>query len=250
MTTLIAAAIGGLEALRPTIGTQRGSQVGDLSVWLAEIHPDQSASWWTPQQARRIVLAAALSLSAVGGLWIVVRPGADWFRLAAVAAAIPILAGYLTNLSGETGERTMVAVNLGLGLAMVAALTSLSVLPLRLLDYRLQRKALQVNSIKPQHADRSRLMSRAAVLSTVVLLLGLPVAIQPLVRRYQSYLNPPQAAFARWISPPPPNLWMDFASRFLMGFESASNSRSCNSSGSWMRPIRWLNSCPKLCRWR
>ena len=205
VTTLVAAAIGGLEALRPLLGQDRGEDFAALTLWMDSID-DGPASVW-PIAVRRFVMAIAASLAAVGGLWVVARPGAMWFRLGAVAATVPILAAYLANVSGEASERTTIAVNLGFGLGLVTILTGVSVLPLRMFDFRLQRKSAAAKSAQALQAERSRLVTRASVLCGITAVLVMLLASGPLVRRYESNLRPPATAFAHWISPPPPVVW-------------------------------------------
>jgi len=201
VTTLVAAAIGGLEALRPLLGQDRGEDFAALALWMDSIDVGPASVW--PIAVRRFVMAIAASLAAVGGLWVVARPGAMWFRLGAVAATVPILAAYLANLSGEASGRTTIAVNLGFGLGLVTIVTGVSVLPLRMFDFRLQRKSVAAKSAQALQAERSRLVTRAGVLSGVTAILIVFLASGPLVRRYESNLQPPATAFAHWISPPP-----------------------------------------------
>lgn len=202
VTTLVAAAVGGLEALRPTLA-HGASDRNVLTVWLDSAESGQP--FLSAKNVRQMVMALAVALSALGGMWVVARPGAVWFRLASVAATVPVLAGYLTHLSGDVDERATVAVNLGIGLGLIAVLTGVSVLPLRIFDYRLQRKAAPVGLAKAIPADRSRLMSRAALLGWLVAFVGLAALCSPFIGRLQ--LKPPATAFAHWVSPPPVIDW-------------------------------------------
>ncbi|HZN32468.1 MAG TPA: hypothetical protein VFB80_01570 [Pirellulaceae bacterium] len=190
-TTLIAAAIGGLEALRPAMTQDRSP---DFLFVLGEL-PRR------PQQVREIVLAAAVALSAIGGLWVVARPGAAWFRLGGIALALPVAAVYLAYMTGEADQRTSVAVNLGLGLALVAGLTGLSVLPLRMLDFRLKRPAAAGARSVAAAPKLGQLASRGAAIAVVVALVGLLPFSKPLTRSLMGGLSPPATAFAAWIQP-------------------------------------------------
>ena len=190
-TTLIAAAIGGLEALRPTIVQDRGQ---DFAAFSGEIPR-------TPQQVREIVLAASVALSAIGGLWVVTRPGAAWFRLGAMLLALPIVALYLAYMAAEADQRMLAAVNLGLGLALVAGLTGLTVLPLRLLDYRLKRPAAARASGVAATSLPGRLVSRGAAVAVIVALAAMLPLSKPLSRGVFARLSPPATAFAAWIKP-------------------------------------------------
>jgi hypothetical protein len=192
-TTLIAAAVGGLEALRPTIGGDRAA------VLLGEISRPA-------RQVRELVLGVSVALAAIGGLWVVARPGAIWFRLAAVLATIPVLAGYLTHLAGVTDERTTAAINLALSLAWVAGLTGFTILPLRLLDYRLMRRAKAPAAVRVEAPSKVRQVARwAAVAVAVTFLVIVPVSYWSGTSR-TARKSTPTAIFAAWIQPPRPRI--------------------------------------------
>jgi hypothetical protein len=134
-TTAIAAAIGALEALRPVISATDGGPLLNLTDSLSMSRIVSRA-----QHVREFVLSAAVSAAAVGGLWAMLRPGGTWLRLGGLVALIPVAAAYLAHLSESANDAMIVtAQNLAMGLAAVAGLVAISVLPLRLLGFRLQR---------------------------------------------------------------------------------------------------------------
>ncbi len=199
-TTLIAAAIGVLQWLHPTLST------ADNSEFLLPSPVRTSAReglWITPQTVRQLVMAAAVAAAGVGGVWVVLRPGGMWLRGAALAVSLAMLGVYLPQLSGVPSQRlTEVAVNLTLALASISALTALTVLPLRLLNFRLQRPmaaATSANAAAPA-LDRPRLIRRMAALAGLILLLlgGIPLA-RYLHRSHGQSLESPTQSFAHWV---------------------------------------------------
>jgi hypothetical protein len=216
-TTAIAGGIGALEALRPTLGGSSGSQLIDLRD-LTLLSPSTGR---VAQQTRQLVMSASVALAAIGGMWATLRPGASWLRLAALTGLVPAIGVYLAHLSGGGyGALVASAGSLTCGLAMVAGLTSLSVLPLRLMGFRLQRSASFSVETTVTQPTRRRWIERMAA----VLLLAVAVAAVPLVRELfrrstrDDFRNPnggvlawealapsglqtPMQAFAEWIDP-------------------------------------------------
>jgi hypothetical protein len=145
-TTLIGAAIACLEMLRPT-----------FLVISPEMGNDGFARWLRENQAttvRQCVLSAAVAACSVAALAVVLRPGIAWLRLAILALAIPTICVYLTHLVGETTDSfALRAVELTAALAGPAVLVAITVLPLRLMGYRLMRPlycpATQCGSMVP-----------------------------------------------------------------------------------------------------
>jgi hypothetical protein len=131
-TTLIAVVIGCLEVLRPTV-----------LVVSPEIESDGLARWQLENQAttvRQCVLSAAVAACSVAALAVVLRPGIAWLRLGILAVAIPTIGAYLTHLSGESAESFAVrAMEMTTALAAPAILVAITVVPLRLMGYRLMR---------------------------------------------------------------------------------------------------------------
>jgi hypothetical protein len=217
-TTAIAGGIGVLEALRPTLGSLSRDQLVDMSNFALLTPPSPRVA----QQTRQLVMSASVALAALGGFWAILRPGASWLRLAALVGLILAIGIYLTHLSGA-GDAAFAASagSLACGLAMVAGLSGLSVLPIRLMGFRLQRSTpftLQTSASQP---IRMRWIERTAA----VFLLAAAVAAIPLTRellRRNSFrdvgringgvlawgvttpsgqLQTPMQAFAEWIEP-------------------------------------------------
>jgi hypothetical protein len=132
--TAIAGVIGALEALRPTLSAPNPRQFVDLSnLILFPPFSARNAEW-----IRQIVIVTATVLAGVGASLAVIRPGAVWLRLVAVIVLAPVAGVYLTHLAASAeGYLVTTAVSLGGGLAGVAALCGASVVPLRLMGYRL-----------------------------------------------------------------------------------------------------------------
>jgi hypothetical protein len=121
--------------------------------------------------------------------------------------SLAVLGVYLPHLSGVASDDFRAAsINLALGLGAVAALAGLTVLPLRLLDFRLQRRAKSVAPAAAAQAkaeDRSGRVGRAAALLGLLILVvgGIPLANR-LHRSYAPAIQSPSQALARWIQPP------------------------------------------------
>jgi hypothetical protein len=215
-TTLIAAGIGGLEALRPALGTMSRDQFIDSSDLLIMT----PLSITQGQQLRQFVMAASVALAALGGVWAILRPGASWLRLAALAGLISAISAYLTHLSnGATDLFITAAESLAIGFAGVAAVAGASVLPLRLMGFRLQRKARAIAAPAVVQSFQRRWIERIAA----VILLGLSVTTIPWTReqmrrsqcanytringgvmswgiiRNSNELVPPLNAFGEWV---------------------------------------------------
>lgn len=198
-TTLIAAAIGVLEWLRPTLSTVN-MELGYV-VWFRQATPDEGAAhyWQSPQGVRQAVLAVVIAASALGGVWIVLRPGAIWLRLAALGVLTPLVALYLTHVSDvPKSEVVGDVVSLAYSFALIAALAGLTALPLRLMGFRLGRRAKREVAVVARPIERQRLVERAAaVLGLLLLALTAPLA-GILIARFGAGLEPPSEAFAQW----------------------------------------------------
>ena len=155
-TTLVAIVIGCLEMLRPA-----------MLVVPAETSYDQMVVWLLENQAadrmqstvRQWVLSIAVAAGAVAALATVLRPGPVFLRLAVLVAAIPALASYLTHIAGTSAEEfSRQAFELTAALAAPAALVAISLLPLRLMGYRLMRPlccpATKCVSMVPSERER------------------------------------------------------------------------------------------------
>jgi hypothetical protein len=203
-TTLIAATIGGLEALRPTLRSAGDSGARLFALIDGRQLPPAAPEWASPRFARQSVMAAGVAFCALGGFWILLRPGAIWFRLVAIIVAVPTLAAYLTNLSdvGNDEFRTTAA-NIAAAWSAVALTSAFTALPLRLLGYRLQRNAKAATAESPSMPQTAKARRQAAELigGTIAMLLLLAMAI---VGSRVAALNSQQmrsadASLARWI---------------------------------------------------
>jgi hypothetical protein len=228
-TTLIAIAIGSLEALRPAL---RSTQEDYNLATLIESWPSARIGI----QLRELVMAATVAFTAAGGLWVVVRPGAPWLRLAALAALVPGAGLYLSHLSGASGvylgltDRSLLfqtAAYLTCGLMPVAGLAALSVLPLRLMNFRLQRPLQSAPEVKVRRQQAVCLAQRVAA----IFLLGAAIGVVPVsgvlnkpdmtadpgringgamvwsrIHHFESN-QAPMNTFARWIDDPAVSTW-------------------------------------------
>jgi hypothetical protein len=139
-TTLIAGVIGVLEYLRPALAETQMQEVltfgfpgGIISL------PNET---FTATALRASVLGAASAALAVGAIFVVLRPGLVWLRAIVLLTALPALAGYLIHLIGVSDSSLSQRIaELTCAFAALAAMTAVTVLPLRLFGYRLSRPA-------------------------------------------------------------------------------------------------------------
>lgn len=134
LTTLIAAALGILESLRPALRTDP-----ELSTYLerlltARTETGSVGEFFAGLSPRHGVLAVALAAVAITTLGCVLRPGTMWLRLLVTAVLVPLLGIYLGNLTGSARDTS---VNLAISLAVLSAVVGVSALPLRMLGVRL-----------------------------------------------------------------------------------------------------------------
>ena len=107
-TTLIAAMVGALEALRPILS----GNIDQLSSVTRYIFDSVEDVLRAPT-IRALVAASVAASAALGGVWVVLRPGTIWMRLAGLVVGLGVLGVYLPHLSGvATEEFTASAVNL------------------------------------------------------------------------------------------------------------------------------------------
>jgi hypothetical protein len=206
-TTLIAAAVGLLEAIRPILS----DNIADLSR-VARYVFDSIEDVFRAATIRSLVMAAAVAGAAIGGIWVVLRPGAMWLRAVGLTLCLGVLGVYLTHLRGTATEEFRAgAVNLAFSLSAIAALAGLTTWPLRLMGYRLQRpaKAAEAAAAVAAVPERTRLRNRVAAVLGLLLLIagGIPLA-QRLVQRHAESLQTPTQAIARWAEPERPNPWI------------------------------------------
>jgi hypothetical protein len=137
LTTLIAVVLGILEMLRPTLQqTTEMSAVLEQAI-LARAESGTMAEFFAGVTTRSVVLASALAAVSLAAMACVMRPGPIWLRLIVTAALAPLLGFYLANL---TAGSTATGISLAVSLTVLAAITGISVWPLRLLGVRLTRR--------------------------------------------------------------------------------------------------------------
>lgn len=137
-TTLIAGVIAALEYLRPALAETELQRVTTFGFPGGEILLPNDT--FTGTALRVIVLAMAKAAIVCGAMYTVLRPGAVWLRVSILVVAVPVLAGYLIHLINVSD--TMLAQRIGelvWAFAALAGMTAATVLPLRLMGFRLLR---------------------------------------------------------------------------------------------------------------
>ena len=159
-TTLIAAVIAVLEYLRPALAEAELQRVTTFGFPGGVITlPNET---FTATTLRAIVLGVASAAIAGGALLAVLRPGAVWLRAIILAIVLPALAGYLIHLINVSDSSlTQRVAELAWAFASLATMTAVSVLPLRLLGYRLYRPAANLQAV----ASRAPSKKQAPALS-------------------------------------------------------------------------------------
>ena len=155
LITVVGLVVGLLEALRPTLDAFPDANFGAVA-------PSERR---VAYQVREIVLAMAVALTSVGGLWVVLRPRMMWLRLVAAVAVIPATGVYLSHLSGEVGDGFVaMAMNLSIALLAVAGLCGVTVLPLRMMGFRLSRKETgsRIESVATSQLPVARILAGEA----------------------------------------------------------------------------------------
>lgn len=157
ITTAIALIIGGLEVTRPLLRTRDANDdalalmISDNSGMVLSVSPSTP---WNVVEARileaqrkgqfRLALATSLFASAaLLAFAAILRPGAVWLRLAGLAALIPAAGWYVGHLTETDSAST---VTLTLWVATTAAIVAASLVPLRLMGFRLSRQRAVQNA--------------------------------------------------------------------------------------------------------
>jgi hypothetical protein len=137
-TTVVAGVIGVLEYLRPALAETEMLRVITFGFPGGEISlPNETFAATT---LRAMVLGTSSAAIAAGALFAVLRPGAVWLRAIILAVVLPALAGYLIHLIDVSDSTlTQRVAELVSVFATLAAMSAVTVLPLRLFGYRLYR---------------------------------------------------------------------------------------------------------------
>lgn len=173
LTTAIAIAVGGLEALRPWLHSRQSPAIIEVEPEVilspVQISADglqltqnqtvltvpASTPWRvvvrqleSAQQKGQIRMALAATLFIAMSLLAftaILRPGAIWLRVAGLALLIPAAGWYIGHLTETDAESTK---TLTLWAGTTAALVASSLLPLRLMGYRLARPCQQRSPVE------------------------------------------------------------------------------------------------------
>jgi hypothetical protein len=181
ITTVIALGIGALESARPLLHARTADAgelalvISDRSGMLVSVAPSTP---WNVVEARildaqrkgqfRLALAAALVASAaLLAFAAILCPGAIWLRLAGQAALIPAAGWYVGHLTATSSESTF---TLTLWVATTTAIVAGSLVPLRLMGFRLSRRRA-VQNAQPSTlcalprftSDRDHLVTRPSI---------------------------------------------------------------------------------------
>jgi hypothetical protein len=128
--TASAIAMGLTETLRPALSAP-GETISEF-IYLG--NPTRFAS-----DVRQNLVAGVVAAIEVASVWSVLRPGLMWPRLLLLGMVITAVSGYLAHLGTPNYRDTAnTALSLSLGLVVCSSVTSMSVLPVRLMGYRLE----------------------------------------------------------------------------------------------------------------
>jgi hypothetical protein len=127
ITTLVAATIGGLEAARP---------------WLKPTIPEDWIGYpplltmtpGNPYFPRLWLAQAMIAAMGLGTAWAMLRPGTVWLRLIVLAFAAPLAGWYEDQLTVANAD---FAASIGTWNSVFVLLTALSLVPVRLMNFRL-----------------------------------------------------------------------------------------------------------------
>jgi hypothetical protein len=134
MTTMVAVAIACLERLRPHLAWSPASFSRLDFLW--EPIRDLTSQVAAAHGLRLAVLSSVASGVVAAAIWAVMRPGNPWLRVVATGVIAAATGVYLAHLVGDWPNWMPAS-----GLVILAALVGTSVLPLRLMGFRLARAA-------------------------------------------------------------------------------------------------------------
>jgi hypothetical protein len=138
LTTVIGAVIGLLEWLRPALSDT------------LELPSDASyavvvETLGSRQDLRLVVGAIAVTMAGLAGIWAALRPGTPWLRVVIVCVGAAAVGAYETHLDGGAdNDFFAMAASVAAALGSLALLIGVSVMPLRLLGYRLARYGREI----------------------------------------------------------------------------------------------------------
>ena len=134
-TTLVAVVIAVLERLRPMFAAGlNGSQDYTYVILHSDLFPDLTLA----HTVRQLVLAVSIAGISCATIWAILRPGSPWIRLLATAVTAAALGVYLSHLSSSAEAARFAVAN---QVAVLMAIVGGSVVPLRLMQFRLMRAA-------------------------------------------------------------------------------------------------------------
>src|SRR5262249_24990342 len=125
-----------------------------------------------PQLVRQAILASAIVAAVFLGLWVVLRPGVVWLRLAIATAMLPALGFYLAHVAGIAhDELARTAMELTIAFLSIMGLVGATAVPLRIFGYHLLRR--KVRSAAPTPVPQANgLVNRWAVEFTLFLIVA------------------------------------------------------------------------------
>jgi len=147
ITTAIAVAIGGLEGLRPWLNSEPAEiQISTHNDRQFVVAGAASTPWRVVEaqlksaqkkgQLRVVLACASLTTTSLLAVVTVLLPGAIWLRATGLAMLVPAFGWYLGHLTDADSESTA---TLTCWILAVVALVAGSLIPLRLMGYRLAR---------------------------------------------------------------------------------------------------------------
>jgi len=181
ITTAIALAIGMLEAARPWLRAADNSTVA-MELWLTSgarpqprltlrapaAAPFKAINAWLVEahrkgQFRLALVACLLTVAALIAYTTLLRRGAVWLGLTGLAAIVPAAGWYIGHLTDTSPETSF---TLTLWIATIITIVVVSLVPLRLMGYRLVRTKPPLTNEPSPLADLPRFTSDRDHLST------------------------------------------------------------------------------------
>jgi hypothetical protein len=148
LTTMVAVAIACLERLRPHLAWSPASFSRLDILW--EPIRDLTSQVGAAHAPRLAVLSSVAAGVIVAAIWAVMRPGSPWLRTLATGISAAATGAYLVHLVDGWPNW-----ELPIGLVLLAAFVGTSVLPLRLMGFRLERAASCTSNASAAGGDPS-----------------------------------------------------------------------------------------------